>query len=131
MFESVFYNLTSRYRTDMEWGYKFTDHPSAVAECLRNWKSTLALDHDQKYIVVFDITNTSRFSIKTLLQLSGFIALNKKRIKAQTKKVKIVLKSAEQEKILKSGLRMTPFLVDFEIVRQDSNVSYAHDAAAS
>ena len=64
----------------MEWGYKFTDHPSAVAECLRNWKSTLALDHDQKYIVVFDITNTSRFSIKTLLQLSGFIALNKKRI---------------------------------------------------
>ena len=115
----------------MEWGYKFTDHPSAVAECLRNWKSTLALDHDQKYIVVFDITNTSRFSIKTLLQLSGFIALNKKRIKAQTEKVKIVLRSAEQEKILKSGLRMTPFLVDFEIVRQDSNVSYAHDAAAS
>jgi len=115
----------------MEWTFKFTDKPGVVVECLSDWKSVLGCEHRNKYTVVFDMTETSKFGIRNLLQISGFIALNRKKIKAQTDKVKIITNSPEQERVLKSGLRMTPHLVDFEVIKLESNVSAVHDAPAS
>ncbi len=69
-------------------------------------------------MVTFDMTEISKFGMAGLIQLSGFIALHRKRIKAQTEKVRIVLKSEEQERLLRSGLRITPHLTEFEIVRE-------------
>lgn len=131
MFGSPFYSLGKYYIPKMEWKYEFTDRPGAVPECLAIWKRVLETAHGERYTVVFDITTTHKFGIKALLQMSGFIALNRKKIKAQTDKVKIVLQSAEQERVLRSGLRMTPFLVDFEIVRAETNLPTVHDASAS
>ena len=112
----------------MEWTHKFTDKPGGVVECLSSWKSILSCEHGEKYTVVFDMTETTRFGLRNLLQISGFVALNKKKIKAQTDKVRIITSSWEQERVLKSGLRMTPHLVDFEIIKLESNVSNVHDA---
>ena len=123
--------IRDSYTTDMEWIFKFTDKPGVVVECLSRWKGILSCEHEGKYTVVFDMTETTRFGIRNLLQISGFVALNKKKIKAQTDKVRIVTSTREQERVLKSGLRMTPHLVDFEVIKLESNLSDVNDAATS
>ena len=102
----------------MEWRYAFSDHPGSVAGCIKSWNKILSVPPQCKYTITFDMTELQRFGMTGLLQLSGFIALHRKKIKAQTEKVRIVLKSEEQEKLLKSGLRITPYLTEFEIVRE-------------
>lgn len=105
----------------MEWKYEFTNDKSSIADCLNNWKKIVTIPHPEKYIIIFDIRKANNFNVKGILQLTAFIALNKKKIKAQTEKVRIMLDSIEQENSIKRGLRLSPYLVEFEIINTLEN----------
>ena len=107
----------------MDVTYYLTDENESVTHVLTCWNNAIAQPHETKYVVTFDITRTHKFNIKHIIQMTGFIARRKRVIKEQTEKIVIILRSKEQERMIKTGLSIIPSFVPFEIIRQNISLN--------
>ena len=111
----------------MEWKYKFTNRPDNIENCIAQWRNILLYHQNlhgqtdcdvQKYKVIFDLNESISATFNNMMKIVGFIASNKKKIKSQTEKVKILITTDKQGQMLERIFKVAPYLVEFEVVKK-------------
>ena len=116
----------------MEWKYEFTNRPDNIDNCIAQWRNILLYHQNlhgqtdcdvQKYKVVFDLNESSGATFNNMMKIVAFIASNKKKIKSQTEKVKILITTDKQGEMLERIFKVAPYLVEFEVVKKTQCVN--------
>ena len=114
----------------MEWKYEFTNRPDNIDNCIAQWRNILLYHQNlhtkkiknslliEKYTVIFDLNESTGATFNNMMKIVAFIASNKKKIKSQTEKVKILITTDKQGQMLERIFKVAPYLVEFEVVKK-------------
>jgi len=101
----------------MEWNFVLNDDIKCIPTFITTWKSYLDewSNNAVKVKINLDLRNAMNLTLRRLMMIVIFIGRNKNKITNTTEKISIIASSERQQKLIKSGIRLSPKTCPIEI----------------